>query len=140
MLNTAVQAGSDVTFDRLDAGMQALHMEDPLKGPQDISGARAPEEQQHQSSQQDEQRTANGAQERPVAPAPNTAKEPVKGMRCTTCSCTVDSRESYREHCKTKWHKHNMRRKTRQLPPLSEEECELDMDLVGEHDNDNEFK
>lgn len=141
VVNTAVQADSDVSFDRLDSGMQALHVGDHPTGRQDASGARAvEEEQQHSRGQRDERGGANSAQERPLVPPPSAPREPAKGMRCTTCNCLVGTRESYREHCKTKWHKHNMRRKTRQLPPLSEEECELDMDLVGEHDGDNEFK
>ena len=48
--------------------------------------------------------------------------------RCSTCQAAFEDASQYREHFKTEWHKHNLRRKTRQLPPLSSEECLADMD------------
>ncbi|KAG7599534.1 Ribosome maturation protein Sdo1/SBDS [Arabidopsis suecica] len=56
--------------------------------------------------------------------------EEKKGTKCSTCNTFVGEAKEYREHCKSDWHKHNLKRKTRKLPPLSAEECmsEIDMD------------
>ena len=54
----------------------------------------------------------------------------VKQQKCNTCTAFVGDAKEYREHFKSEWHKHNMRRKTRQLPPLSAEECKGDMEIV----------
>ncbi|KAG6432566.1 hypothetical protein SASPL_104146 [Salvia splendens] len=54
----------------------------------------------------------------------------VKQQKCNTCNAFVGDAKEYREHFKSEWHKHNMRRKTRQLPPLSAEECMGDMEIV----------
>ncbi|WMV26609.1 hypothetical protein MTR67_019994 [Solanum verrucosum] len=53
----------------------------------------------------------------------------VKLNRCTTCNAVVGDSKEYREHFKSDWHKHNLRRKTRQLPPLTAEECMADLEL-----------
>lgn len=52
-----------------------------------------------------------------------------KQNKCSTCNVSFDDLKLYREHHKSEWHKHNMKRKTRQLPPLTEEECTTDMEL-----------
>ncbi|RDX63164.1 Ribosome maturation protein SBDS [Mucuna pruriens] len=58
-----------------------------------------------------------------------------KQNKCNTCNVSFDDSKLYREHHKSEWHKHNMQRKTRQLPPLTEEECVADMELgVSESD------
>lgn len=56
--------------------------------------------------------------------------EEKKGTKCSTCNTFVGEAKEYREHCKSDWHKHNLKRKTRKLPPLTAEEClsEIDMD------------
>lgn len=54
----------------------------------------------------------------------------VKQNRCSTCDVIVGDAKQYREHFKSDWHKHNLKRKTRQLPPVSPEECATDMDMV----------
>lgn len=59
-----------------------------------------------------------------------SAQGEVKKQKCNTCNAFVGDAKEYREHFKSEWHKHNMRRKTRQLPPLSAEECMGDMELV----------
>lgn len=53
-----------------------------------------------------------------------------KGTRCSTWNTFVGEAKQYREHCKNDWHKHNLKRKTHKLPPLTAEECvaEIDMD------------
>ncbi|KAK6938331.1 Ribosome maturation protein SDO1/SBDS, N-terminal [Dillenia turbinata] len=52
-----------------------------------------------------------------------------KQHKCGTCSAVVGDSKQYREHFKSEWHKHNLRRKTRQLPPLTEEECMADVEI-----------
>ncbi|RZB69176.1 Ribosome maturation protein SBDS isoform I [Glycine soja] len=52
-----------------------------------------------------------------------------KQNKCSTCNVSFDDSKLYREHHKSEWHKHNIKRKTRQLPPLTEEECMADMEL-----------
>ncbi|MCL7037036.1 hypothetical protein MKW94_022768 [Papaver nudicaule] len=46
-----------------------------------------------------------------------------------TCNAFVGDAKQYREHFKSEWHRHNLRRKTRQLPPLTADECLEDLDL-----------
>ncbi|RZC92782.1 hypothetical protein C5167_029512 [Papaver somniferum] len=53
----------------------------------------------------------------------------VKQSKCSTCNVYVGDAKQYREHFKSEWHKHNLRRKTRQLPPLTADECLEDMDM-----------
>ncbi|KAF7816760.1 ribosome maturation protein SBDS [Senna tora] len=57
------------------------------------------------------------------------AEEQKKLNKCSTCNVSFEDSKVYREHHKSEWHKHNMKRKTRQLPPLTEEECMADMEL-----------
>lgn len=53
----------------------------------------------------------------------------VKQSKCSTCNAYFGDSKQYREHFKKEWHNQNLRRKTKQLPPLSEEECMADMDI-----------
>lgn len=53
----------------------------------------------------------------------------LKQNKCSTCNAFVGDSKEYREHFKSEWHKHNLRRKTRQLPPLTAEECLADLEL-----------
>lgn len=62
----------------------------------------------------------------------NNAKEEggeAKGTKCSTCNTFVGEAKQYREHCKSDWHKHNLKRKTRKLPPISAEECSAEIDM-----------
>lgn len=58
-----------------------------------------------------------------------TSDENVKQSKCSTCNALVGDSKEYREHCKSEWHKHNLKRKTRQLPPLTAEECMGDLEI-----------
>ncbi|KAI3880148.1 hypothetical protein MKX03_008183 [Papaver bracteatum] len=49
--------------------------------------------------------------------------------KCSTCNAFVGDVKQYREHFKSEWHKHNLRRKTRQLPPLTADECATSIDM-----------
>uniref|UniRef100_A0A0D6R5I9 U1-type domain-containing protein n=1 Tax=Araucaria cunninghamii TaxID=56994 RepID=A0A0D6R5I9_ARACU len=53
-----------------------------------------------------------------------------KGQRCTTCNAIVGEAKEYRDHFKSDWHKHNLKRKTQHLPPLSAEECLVDREVI----------
>lgn len=56
----------------------------------------------------------------------------VKQIKCSACNASVGDAKQYRDHCKSDWHKHNQKRKTLNLPPLSAEECLADMELMGD--------
>ncbi|GFS31008.1 sequence-specific DNA binding transcription factor [Actinidia rufa] len=53
----------------------------------------------------------------------------LKQNKCSTCNALVGDAKQYREHFKSDWHKHNLRRKTRQLPSLTADECMADVDM-----------
>ena len=63
----------------------------------------------------------------------STKAGPIEGQqkqnKCNTCNVSFEDAKLYREHHKSEWHKHNMKRKARQLSPLTEEECMADMEL-----------
>lgn len=59
----------------------------------------------------------------------------IKQNKCNTCDAIVGDAKQYREHFKSDWHKHNMKRKTRQLPPVSPEDCAADIDMVDTKGN-----
>ncbi|CAI0625406.1 unnamed protein product [Linum tenue] len=56
-------------------------------------------------------------------------KVEAKQNQCSTCSAVVGDAKEYREHFKSDWHKHNLKRKTRNLPPLTADECSADVNL-----------
>ncbi|RAL37157.1 hypothetical protein DM860_004079 [Cuscuta australis] len=60
-----------------------------------------------------------------------------KQNKCSTCNAVMGDPKEYREHFKSEWHKHNLRRKTKQLPPLTAEECMSDVAL---HDSKADLK
>ncbi|GLT74882.1 hypothetical protein SLA2020_466470 [Shorea laevis] len=64
-----------------------------------------------------------------ISPGNGNTEEEVKQNKCSTCNAFVGDSKQYREHFKSDWHKHNLKRKTRQLPPLTVEECLADMEL-----------
>ncbi|KAI3856339.1 hypothetical protein MKW92_000345 [Papaver armeniacum] len=69
---------------------------------------------------------------------PNAEVEVVKQNKCNTCNAFIlGDIKQYREHFKSEWHKCNVRRKTRQLPPLTAEECALEETNMGEDANTN---
>lgn len=59
----------------------------------------------------------------------NNNEGETKQNKCSTCNALVGDAKQYRDHFKSDWHKHNLKRKTRQLPPLTAEECLADMEL-----------
>ncbi|KAJ6818713.1 ribosome maturation protein SBDS [Iris pallida] len=67
------------------------------------------------------------------------SEELVKQTRCTTCDAIVGDARQYREHFKSEWHKHNLKRKMRQLPPITAEECAADIEMGGMKADLNEY-
>ncbi|CAI5489378.1 unnamed protein product [Closterium sp. Naga37s-1] len=59
-------------------------------------------------------------------------------QRCSTCGdgATFDDTKLFREHMKSDWHKHNMRRKVRGMPPVSADEWEADTSLLADEAHD----
>ncbi|CAI5534676.1 unnamed protein product [Closterium sp. Naga37s-1] len=59
-------------------------------------------------------------------------------QRCSTCGdgATFDDTKLFREHMKSDWHKHNMRRKVRGMPPVSAVEWEADTSLFADEAHD----
>lgn len=57
------------------------------------------------------------------------AKGEGKQNKCSTCNAFFGDSKEFRDHFKGEWHKHNVKRKTRQLPPLTEEECMVDAEM-----------
>ncbi|KAL5703736.1 hypothetical protein ACHQM5_022254 [Ranunculus cassubicifolius] len=55
--------------------------------------------------------------------------EEVKKTKCNTCNAVIGDAKEFREHCKSDWHGHNMRRKSKKLPPLSADECMVDVEI-----------
>ncbi|XP_044967649.1 ribosome maturation protein SBDS [Hordeum vulgare subsp. vulgare] len=49
--------------------------------------------------------------------------------RCKECSIFMEDK-LYRDHCKSGWHKHNYTRHKNGLPPLSQEECLMEMEMA----------
>lgn len=65
------------------------------------------------------------------------AKE--KQRRCNTCDAEVGDATQHREHFKSEWHKHNLKRKVKQLPPVSSEEWELDTEIQDNVNDLNDY-
>ncbi|PIN13015.1 putative exosome subunit [Handroanthus impetiginosus] len=110
ILAVNVHADSDTHVDQYD------DLEDePLNMPKDTTG---PVSQLSEKLQKQTISTKEGS-----------SQGEGKQQRCSTCNAFVGDAKQYREHFKSEWHKHNLRRKTRQLPPLSAEECMADLEL-----------
>ncbi|KAM7514729.1 hypothetical protein LguiA_004312 [Lonicera macranthoides] len=68
-------------------------------------------------------------QKQTMKPKNTNAEGEVKQNKCSTCDAFVGDSKQYREHFKSEWHKHNLKRKTRQLPPLTADECMADVEI-----------
>ncbi|MCO5583804.1 hypothetical protein L7F22_037718 [Adiantum nelumboides] len=62
-----------------------------------------------------------------------------KQWRCTTCNAEVGDASQHREHFKSDWHKHNLKRKVKQLSPLSAQDWHLDKEILEEVNDLNEY-
>ncbi|GMH00882.1 hypothetical protein Nepgr_002721 [Nepenthes gracilis] len=72
-------------------------------------------------------------------PGAKSADGGAKQSKCSTCNAVVGDAKQYREHFKSEWHKHNLRRKTRNLPPLLAEECLADVEMDDLKDDLKEY-
>ncbi|KAF5200891.1 Ribosome maturation protein sbds [Thalictrum thalictroides] len=68
-------------------------------------------------------------QKQAISAGNGSTESEVKQNKCSTCDAVVGDAKQYRDHFKSEWHKQNLRRKTRQLPPLTAEECMADVEL-----------
>lgn len=62
-----------------------------------------------------------------------------KEQRCSTCQSGFNNTKDYREHFKSEWHKHNLKRKLQNLAPLSAEDCETDLDIVERRNDMDQY-
>lgn len=112
ILAISVHAEGDTNVDHYDD-----HEEPPLNMPKASTGADS------QLSEKLQKQTISEKKADPVGDVKQQSK-------CSTCNAYVGDSKQYREHFKSEWHKHNLRRKTKQLPPLSAEECMGDMEII----------
>ncbi|XVF39152.1 hypothetical protein PTKIN_Ptkin01aG0013000 [Pterospermum kingtungense] len=68
-------------------------------------------------------------QKQTISSGNKDAEGEVKQHKCSTCNAFVGDAKQYRDHFKSEWHKHNLKRKTSQLPPLTAEECLADVEV-----------
>lgn len=72
---------------------------------------------------------SNEMQKQSISTGKGTVASEGKQNKCNTCNAFVGDSKQYRDHFKSEWHKHNLKRKTRQLPPLTEDECAADVEM-----------
>lgn len=77
------------------------------------------------SELQDKDREGHDTAE-PVKTSSSTGTKGNASKRCATCGAAFEDVGKYREHFKSEWHKHNLKRKLKGLPPISEDEIEND--------------
>jgi ribosome maturation protein SDO1 len=75
------------------------------------------------------QQLTEKVQKQTISSKSSNSEGGVKQNKCSTCDAVVGDSKQYREHFKSDWHKHNLKRKTRQLPPLTADECMADLDI-----------
>ncbi|XP_071722815.1 uncharacterized protein [Rutidosis leptorrhynchoides] len=78
-------------------------------------------------------------QNQAISTEKGNASGEAKQSKCTTCKAIVGDAKELREHCESDWHKHNLRRKTRQLPPLTAEDCLADMEMKESKSDLNDY-
>mmetsp|Transcript_1074 Transcript_1074/g.2946 ORF Transcript_1074/g.2946 Transcript_1074/m.2946 type:complete len:368 (+) Transcript_1074:64-1167(+) len=64
-------------------------------------------------------------------PPPAQQEEPPKkkGLRCSSCDAEFEDATVYRQHCRSDWHNFNLKRKVKNLSPVTEEEhAEISLD------------
>lgn len=79
-------------------------------------------------------------QKQSVSTSTKSSEGQVKQNKCSTCNALVGDVKQYREHFKSEWHKHNLKRKTKNLPPLSVEECLADVEFGDSSDSKEDLK
>ncbi|MCL7023881.1 hypothetical protein MKW94_001936 [Papaver nudicaule] len=89
-----------------------------------------------QPTELDEIKFSERLQKQSISAVDNDGAEKKDQRKCNTCNAFVGDIKQYREHFKTEWHRHNLRRQTRLLPPLTADECLEDMDHMGDANTD----
>ena len=74
-----------------------------------------------------------------VSTSTKSTESEAKQNKCSTCNAVVGDAKQYREHFKSDWHKHNLKRKTRNLPPLTTEECLADLEIIDAKEDLKEY-
>ena len=133
VLEAAVQKDGDVSFDALfSAGDEATLILDsrlvqPSTGPTDATRA-SQGVASLQSSLQNWQGVSGAGHGSASAVVGGEAKLE-KQHRCSSCAASFKDAASHRAHFKSDWHRHNLRRKMRNMAPLSEQDWEADSSL-----------
>ncbi|XP_022749278.1 ribosome maturation protein SBDS-like [Durio zibethinus] len=120
ILAMSVHAEGDTQVDQYDDE----DISHPPKKSADSVPSRLPQE-----STDVELQLSEKMQKQTISSGNGNAEEEVKQHKCSTCDAFVGDSKQYRDHFKSEWHKHNLKRKTRQLPPLTAEECLADMEM-----------
>ncbi|XP_009368386.2 ribosome maturation protein SBDS [Pyrus x bretschneideri] len=131
VLALSVHAEGDTVIDQYDD-----HEDEPshsLKDSSNISSLKEKECTDPDLSKKDSAdpvlKLSDDLQKQSISTGSGNAAAEGKQNRCSTCNAFVGDSKQYRDHFKSEWHKHNLKRKTRQLPPLTEEECAADMEM-----------
>ncbi|XP_022773322.1 LOW QUALITY PROTEIN: ribosome maturation protein SBDS-like [Durio zibethinus] len=122
MLAVSVQAEGDSQVHDYDDEDISSH---PPKESADLAPPRLPQESTDSVLQLGEK-----MRKQTISSGNGNAVGEVKQQKCSTCNAFVGDSKQYRDHFKSEWHKHNLKRKTRQLPPLTAEECLADMEIT----------
>lgn len=131
VLALSVHAEGDTVIDQYDD-----HEDEPshsLKDSSNISSLKKKECTDPDLSKKDSAdpvlKLSDDLQKQSISTGSGNAAAEGKQNKCSTCNAFVGDSKQYRDHFKSEWHKHNLKRKTRQLPPLTEEECAADMEM-----------
>ena len=133
VLEAAVQKDGDVSFDTLfTEGEEATlildsHVVQLSTGPADASRA-SQGVASLQSSLQNWQ-GVSGAGRASASTVAGSEGKLEKQHRCSSCAASFKDAAGHRAHFKSDWHRHNLRRKMRNMAPLSEQEWEADTSL-----------
>lgn len=92
----------------------------PPAGSEAVAGSSVSADRRPDVEQRVEARAAPRADEAPSK----------KGMRCSACAAEFQDASEYRNHCRSKWHNYNLKRKVKGLSPVDEEEFfEIGLDI-----------
>ncbi|EFJ07134.1 hypothetical protein SELMODRAFT_161876 [Selaginella moellendorffii] len=113
---------------KLDVVSMAVHKDDDEEDEADEPATNQAERIQALTSSLKDSQLSEGTGSNNSRPPPAATSDP--GKRCLTCDAVIGDPKEFREHYKSDWHKHNLKRKLKQLSPLSAEECSLDSSVV----------
>eukprot|EP01018_Ginkgo_biloba_P012422 Gb_30054 [translate_table: standard] len=145
VLSVSVHKEGDVSVDEynddVDASMRNYQVSQ-LQGDKSPSHVKRLAESMSKTTLADNDSSLSGSlitrQEGPSG-EPVITQEERRQQQCTTCNAGVGDAKQYRDHFKSDWHKHNLKRKMKQLPPLSPEECLVDREVVDVKKDLNDY-